>query len=91
MKPTVGRVVHFYGELFRWKYLQPNESGCVGPFAATVVRVNTDGSVNLNVLYPSMCVGRGENSELVENVVRETEPRTATNGMGHWCWPPRSE
>jgi hypothetical protein len=56
VKPTVGRVVHFYGrDALRWQRGSSSEGNerFVGPFSATVVAVFADGRVNLRVDYPT--------------------------------------
>jgi hypothetical protein len=91
VRPTVGRQVHYYGLGLRW-----SRDGSRGPFAATVVRVHADGTVNLNVLYPSEVTDRGGHtygSEIIENVrYREdaaTVPLPDRVSDRAWAWPPR--
>ena len=73
MKPTVGRIVHFYAP-----------SGCVGPeslsgpYAALVTGVNDDASINLTTFGPTGSI---------YPQLRIEHADTPTPGC--WNWPPR--
>lgn len=98
MKPTVGRQVHFYSKNTSFSIseevaprvdpyaLVPRSFR--GPFAATIVYVHDDGSVNLHVLWPQM--GRGT-SQVAEIVERVTEAQLTVDEFTRscWVWPPR--
>jgi hypothetical protein len=96
MKPTVGRQVHYYGPL------NADQRGYTGPFAATVVKVNEDESVNLAVLHavaPSigsvaMPSARLEDptrlGEIVEFVREDSAFPIPPDQSPCWCWPPRA-
>lgn len=79
MKPTVGRIVHFYTQN---PGAQTNYVG-EGPYAAIITQVfsdRDDAYVNLKVFRPY-----GENVD--EGSVRHKD--FATNESRHWVWPPR--
>ena len=76
MKPTVGRIVHFYNEA-----LPPNANNGigVGPYAAIVTQVFSSGPyVNLKVLPYGNAWDEGSVSEKTEGIVGR-----------YWIWPPR--
>lgn len=91
-KPTVGRQVHYFGPTL-WALnvasmgLDADErakaSAFQGPYAATVVRVNDDGTLNLNVLWPAKAYGTDRSSEIAEKV-EAVGPQ-----VRGWDWPPR--
>jgi len=89
MNPTVGRIVHFYSSRLRW-HRERRGATWSGPFAATVVAVNHDGTVNLNVMYPSAIHAddRGTWTCLGE-IVEEVSSTPAASGEPRWEWPPR--
>lgn len=91
-KPTVGRQVHYYGLDLYW-HQESFERDFSGPFAATVVRVHADGTVNLNVLFPSEVTDRNGHeyvSEIVENIPYASHADTAVAAPDRaWVWPPR--
>lgn len=74
MKPTVGRIVHYYELAY----------GAVpyGPFAAIVTAVPEDADfITLSVMKP------GEESMIwAANVREKTSPESVTD---YWEWPPR--
>lgn len=82
MKPTVGRIVHYYGAgLFG-----------SGPYAATVVFVHSDGSVNLNVMHSHNSSFGDRTSTIFERVHQGQEPSGGgTFATNTWYWPPRTE
>ena len=92
--PSVGRVVHFYGEPQGWKYCEavPEDKEWkrtfAGPFAATIVKVNETGTVNLRVDYPTMLIGTDRCTELVMDVSFIDSARQLPEHMC-WTWPPR--
>jgi hypothetical protein len=91
MKPTVGRIVHYYGNNLKWH--RGRKTKFTGPFAAIVVDVNQDDGyfVSLNVQYPSATVDREQlQSEIVENVHGD-QMVALVPGVpeGFWTWPPR--
>lgn len=75
MRPTVGRIVHFYDE------------GSVGPFAAIVTQTGgkSDTHVALEVFWPPAL--KLHRPASVDNVPFH-EP---SFGSGYWVWPSRSE
>jgi hypothetical protein len=112
-KPTVGRQVHYYAKETRWSRnvsefgLTPDERKFAesfrGPYAATIVFVNDDGTVNLNVLFPTAMYGVGMDrlaevahkalpAESEEAAIEQVESSTMgdwqTRGRA-WVWPPR--
>lgn len=82
MKPTVGRIVHYY----------MNDNMCVSP--AVVLVTNTD--VNLDVWPDEIPIPYGDElSLLVHGLIRDyrlhSVPFSETPKPGHWTWPPRSD
>jgi len=77
--PSVGRQVHYISQI-------DEQGNVVDPWAATIVRVNEDGSVNLDVVSPYD--GR---HTFVENRLEadESDPNPASGLSGRWMWPPR--
>jgi len=74
MKPTVGRIVHFYNEAYGED--EHNWAGC-GPYAAIVAQVHSDSCASL-VVFPAF------SPMFQEGSVSEGAP-----GSGrYWCWPP---
>lgn len=75
MKPTVGRIVHFYD------HSRPRDaSGKPGPFAAIVTGTN-DPFVSLTI-FPN-----GYPPASISNVPHDDD---AKEGF-YWVWPPRDE
>jgi len=74
VKPTVGRIVHFYGK---------NVAPVVGegPFAAVVTLVRDDMRVDLGVFAPY-----ASNVLIATDVPFKEAP---TSGGDYWTWPPR--
>lgn len=95
-RPTIGRVVHYYGPLAAWPGMASHDEfkNYKGPFAATVVFVHEDGAVNLRVDYPTAITKHfGENltmldlsrtSELAAYVINDPQSDR------RWEWPPRA-
>lgn len=103
-KPSVGRMVHFYGADLRWHInmalrtpaqVKEDPAGIrymFGPFAATIVFVRVDGRVNLRVDYPTPLWGSADTSEIVVDVPyvdQLTSDQIKTCEDRHWVWPPR--
>lgn len=97
MKPTVGRQVHYYAQHADTCFNKHSVSGdgkvlagdvlldsFKGPFAATIVYVHDDGTVNLNVLWPQVGYGTRQVSEIVDRV-----PEADDRRRHYWVWPPR--
>lgn len=77
MKPTVGRIVHYYVED---PHKQTSGMG-QGPYAAIVTRVHSDVIVDLMVLQPADVRHAG-------NVIKLEE--AAEDSASYWMWPPRA-
>ena len=77
--PSVGRQVHYISQI-------DEQGNVVDPWAATIVKVNEDGSVNLDVVSPYD--GR---HTFVENRLEadDSDPNPASGLSGRWMWPPR--
>jgi len=93
--------VHFYGALSGW--VPRRKEPYRGPFAATIVFVNDDGSVNLRVDYPSAVILRSGIAAaaradgwgvMVTDLSRTSEMvENVTNdpqSEKRWEWPPRA-
>ena len=80
MKPTVGRMVHFYsGDIAD----QSNVAGA-GPYPAVITRVWSDTCVNLTV-FPDNGVGLLHFTSVANHM-----PEDRANMIGRaWEWPPR--
>lgn len=74
MKPSVGRIVHFYNESLP---ASANNSIGVGPYAAIVTQAFEGPYVNLKVLPYGDSWDEGSVSEKSEG------------GTRYWVWPPR--
>lgn len=75
-KPSIGRIVHFYGE------------GLDEPQAALVVAVHSNTSVDLNVCNKSGTWSVRQSVELGEDGPVDGTVSDAPAGA-HWVWPPR--
>lgn len=74
MKPTVGRIVHFYTDLV-------DNQNKPGPYAATIAAVHSDTCVTLSVLMP----WRHD-----VFVASSAQRKDVAGGQGsYWEWPPR--
>lgn len=81
MKPTVGRIVHFYSSQ---PADQANSAGN-GPYAAIITQVWSDTCVNLVVFG-------GDGSVKCFTSVTDHLPEDVANMQGRaWQWPPREE
>lgn len=91
MKPTVGRVVHFYSDHLPDQGFGAggfNDQG-KGPYAAVVTQVfnNDDGSVS----YANLKVSPPFSAPFDEGSVPEKGSTYDTTGSRYWEWPPREE
>jgi len=78
MKPTIGRIVHYYQEL-------PTGRGVdVQPNAAIITRLNAGGTVNLCVFHSGLSSSPSGNAQSV-GFGDPAEDKTGKL----WCWPPR--
>jgi hypothetical protein len=76
MKPTVGRIVHYFN-MAAAAGPQNNQMG-PGPYAALVVQVFSEHCVSLKVFAPT------EGNDRIESSV---ESRGSTLGGRFWDWP----
>lgn len=81
MKPTIGRIVHFYNKALDGKHdfqgVQLNGSGA-GPYPAVVLQAPADGR------YANLLV-HAWGGDFREGSVSEGE----ASGSRYWVWPPR--
>jgi hypothetical protein len=82
MKPTVGRIVHFYSDtLLRTGPHNGFNGQGAGPYAAIVTQAFDGGYINLKVTLPFAAA-------IDEGSVSEKGSPMATAGR-YWEWPPR--
>ena len=99
-KPTVGRVVHYYGRDLDWhmnmadphwdRHVPAWAKSFTGPFNATIVAVLPSGSVNLRVDYPTPLFGSERVAQIRENVGMGFDAHPCATTPGNWVWPPRT-
>lgn len=76
MKPTVGRIVHYYVEDVTRQTCAMGD----GPYAAIITRVHSDAIVDLMVLSPADMRHAGQVAKLEE---------ASDEALTYWTWPPR--
>lgn len=77
MRPTVGRIVHFYTTIIKKQWNGVEQ----GPYAAIITQVNADGSVNLDIFPVCHIMPRG-----LETGIEEGEK---AGRVCWWVWPPK--
>ena len=76
-KPSIGRIVHFHPYPPQARHKDDPEAQARFVFAAIIVYVNTDGTVNLHTFHPT------NGGTTFREHVQQGE------GEGQWQWPPR--
>jgi hypothetical protein len=76
MKPTVGRIVHYFIEDANRQTPGMGQ----GPYAAIITRVHSDVVVDLMVLQPADVRHAGSVIKLEE---------ASEDSVNYWTWPPR--